>query len=326
MDSSLRTPSLPGRSACRADRRPSTAHGAPDGEDEDPLAVCGRGVVDVVAGGAHQHAPKLRDLAVLAPSTDAWGTGDQLDGSGQFLGEQGGLRQVVLTPPALDGADLQFRIGDNDDLHQLRRRSLITSAAGRPLPSWACCQARRRAASRAERSLASRSSPSSSRTRSSTVPSGREVGSSITSRPSLTRARRPLMPEDPTKRDIEDATGGARSNGGDRGRSSALRGCAGDRDALCAWLRLPRPRTGPNALRSALGVEERSGSTTRPADNRRRSTPWGHTSTLLRLRPRSWRRFRIRRLPKWGPDPWSARGHRLLSVLLVVAFRPRPRP
>ena len=85
-------------------------------------------------------------------------------------------------------------LGDDDVApHRLARRSARTSAAGRTRPVRAASRPRAIDASSAARSASSMSSPSSSTTRSSTVPSGRSVGSSTRRRPLCTRARSPCM-------------------------------------------------------------------------------------------------------------------------------------
>jgi len=155
--------------------------------------VVRRRVVQVVARRAQEDTPEAGNIAVPTPPTNSRRPGDQLDRCRQLFGEQPRRGQPVLAPPTIDRTDLQLRVGDDDNFHQRRRRSLRTSAAARPSPAWACRHALTSASSRSPRSAASRSSPSSSTTRSSTVPSGREVGSSTTSRPFFTRARTPLM-------------------------------------------------------------------------------------------------------------------------------------
>ena len=70
-----------------------------------------------------------------------------------------------------------------------RRSSSRIADAGRSRPASADFQDVESASFRARRSSSVRSSPSSSATRSTTVPSGRLVGSSRTSRPFSTRAR-----------------------------------------------------------------------------------------------------------------------------------------
>jgi hypothetical protein len=88
--------------------------------------------------------------------------------------------------------NLRVRFGRGEDLQAYRRRrssSRIRDAGWRP-PASADLQDVNNASCKARRSSLVRSSPSSSATRSTTVPSGKVVGSSRTRRPFSTRARR----------------------------------------------------------------------------------------------------------------------------------------
>ena len=110
----------------------------------------------------------------------------------QFVGEQVRRGSTISAPPILDFADLRVRFGRGDDLQAHRRRrssSRIRDAGWRP-PASADLQDVDNASCKARRSSLVRSSPSSSATRSTTVPSGKVVGSSRTRRPFSTRARR----------------------------------------------------------------------------------------------------------------------------------------
>ena len=121
-------------------------------------------------------------------------------------------RRRCRTPPsALGGTDSATRRGScatsrrfRESVHQLQvwfgqegspaaAQFVENPEAGRRRPDSADFQDAERASCSARRSSSVRSSPSSSATRSTTVPSGSVVGSSRTSRPFSTRARRRLM-------------------------------------------------------------------------------------------------------------------------------------
>ena len=86
-----------------------------------------------------------------------------------------------------------FRCDSDGQAHRRRRSTSGISAVGRRLPVSADFQDADSASCKARRSSLVRSSPSSSATRSTTVPSGKVVGSSRTRRPFSTRARRGLI-------------------------------------------------------------------------------------------------------------------------------------
>ena len=88
--------------------------------------------------------------------------------------------------------DLRVRFGRGEDrqAHRRRRSSSRIRVAGWRPPASADLQDVNNASCKARRSSLVRSSPSSSATRSTTVPSGKVVGSSRTRRPFSTRARR----------------------------------------------------------------------------------------------------------------------------------------
>ena len=110
----------------------------------------------------------------------------------EFVGEQVRRGSTISAPPILDFADLRVRFGRGEDLqaHRGRRSSSRIRDSGRRPPASADLQDVNNASCKARRSSLVRSSPSSSATRSTTVPSGKVVGSSRTRRPLSTRARR----------------------------------------------------------------------------------------------------------------------------------------
>ena len=137
----------------------------------------------------------------MAP--DMWCVAEEIESCREFGGEEVGRGSAIFAPPLVDGADLRisFRCGSDRQAHCRRRSSSRISWAGRRLPASADFQDAESASCKACRSSLVRSSPSSSATRSTIVPSGKVVGSSRTRRPFSTRARRGLIP--PTLRDSQ---------------------------------------------------------------------------------------------------------------------------
>jgi hypothetical protein len=124
--------------------------------------------------------------------TDHWRLRQQYEAVREFFAEEIGRCWPVAPPPFADRAYLRigFRCRDDRKVHRRVRNSSMISDARRTRPALTESQERASAACSAARSASVRSSPSSSATRSTTVPSGSVVGSSRTSRPFSTRARK----------------------------------------------------------------------------------------------------------------------------------------
>ncbi len=165
----------------------------PDGQDSH--VVFSNGVVDVVTGRAEKEAPYARHRRASVRTSEKWRLGNELECVGQFVEKRVRGGDSVLTPPDVDRANLGISLGCGDDrqLHRRWRSSSRISCAGRRRPASADFEEANNASCSARRSSSVRSSPSSSATRSRTVPSGRVVGSFRTRRPFSTRARRGLM-------------------------------------------------------------------------------------------------------------------------------------
>jgi len=147
------------------ERRPCSPSPMAKRENEH-LAVVGY-VVDVVPGPLQQHSPRTRHRRSTIKTTDS----------------------------LVDYADLGvgFRCGGDRQAHRRRRSSSRIADAGRRRPASADVHDADRVSCNARRSSSVRSSPSSSATSSTTVPSGNVVGSSRMRRPFSTRARRGFM-------------------------------------------------------------------------------------------------------------------------------------
>ena len=157
---------------------------------EHPGFVLNRRVVNVVARASEQQATHAAHRR----------TGDTND---QSVVRLKGVRRIRSTRPGTSPAQrgdclatnfrfrglcLRFRSESNRKAHRRLRNSSKTSEAGRRRPASADFQDAESASWRARRSSSVRSSPSSSATRSITVPSGKVVGSSSTIRPLRTCA------------------------------------------------------------------------------------------------------------------------------------------
>ncbi len=121
-------------------------------------------------------------------------TGKQLQNSKgvfELRGEHVDVRPV-LKPPGLLARDMFPRGGCEQDAPALQDAlsSFRISSASTSRPAATSASDSRRALCRAARSVSSSQSPGSSASSSISVPSGRSVGSSTTSRPARTRAFR----------------------------------------------------------------------------------------------------------------------------------------
>ena len=173
----------------RSDPTPRMPHGK-----HSHLVTAGN-VVDVIARLLQQNAPSAPDGRLPIETPDLWSDANNLERSGEFLEEEVWRRVPVVAPPIVNCADLDvgLRCGSNREAHRRWRSSSTIADAGRSRPASADSQDKERASCKARRSTSVRSSLSSSATRSMVVPSGRVVGSSRTSRPFSTRARRGLI-------------------------------------------------------------------------------------------------------------------------------------
>lgn len=152
-------------------------------------------VVDVIARSSQQNAASVTYRRAPITMADVWRTGDDVERGGKLVKKQVARGTAILSPPVVDRADLSvgLRCGGNWQAHRRWRNSSRIAEAGRTRPASAEAHAVDSAACSARRSSSVKSSPSSSATRSMTVPSGNVVGSSRMRRPFSTRARRGLM-------------------------------------------------------------------------------------------------------------------------------------
>jgi len=204
------------RSLGRSERWSQAAPGVPHCKHSH-LFTAGD-IVDVIACSFEQDTARIRYGRLPIGPPDMWRVAEQIKSCREFAGEQVGRGSAILAPPLVDGADLRisFRCGSDRQAHCRRRSSFRISSAGRRLPASADFQDAESASCKACRSSLVRSSPSSSATRSTIVPSGKVVGSSRTRRPFSTRARRAFIP--PTLRDSREA---GKTSGADARRCSA---------------------------------------------------------------------------------------------------------
>jgi hypothetical protein len=137
---------------------------------------------EVIARGSHQQPAHVRDRREAVWTPQLWSLGQQLAGARQFVRKRSG-GQPVRTPPRLDVADLELRLRrDADGERHCRRRSAMREDTGRSRPAAADSAEAASARCSACLSASVKSSPSSSATKSMTVPSGSVVGSSRTRR------------------------------------------------------------------------------------------------------------------------------------------------
>ena len=71
--------------------------------------------------------------------TDVWRVADERESRLKFVEKQGGRRNSMSLPPAIDDADLIVSLwsGANVEVHRRRRSSSISADAGRDLPASA---------------------------------------------------------------------------------------------------------------------------------------------------------------------------------------------
>lgn len=156
--------------------RSGPAHGAPHGQDDYVALV--NPVVNVIPARSQEYPTNIGNGGMRIVTPGQGRTVQQGERRGNFLGKQIRGGRPFPAPPAVDRAYLSCGFWGDDDArrHRRFRSSRSRSSAGRSLPALAETHAFRIARSRASRSLGMRSSPSSSTTRSKTVPSGRVVG------------------------------------------------------------------------------------------------------------------------------------------------------
>src|SRR5579864_2377312 len=152
-------------------------------------------VVHVISSALEQNPTRPWYRGKPIETADVGRVGDDAERCGQLVGKQVWRGRAIPSPPAVHFTDLLvcLRGGSDRQAHRRVRNSSRIADAGRRRPASADFQEADSASCKARRSSSVRSSPSSSTTRSTTVPSGRVVGSSRTSRPFSTRARRPLI-------------------------------------------------------------------------------------------------------------------------------------
>ena len=169
------------------DGRPPAATGTPDRADDHVPVV--EGVVDMAGHPAKVNASETRNVLVRLRCASS--REERHDPDGLFeLGCEDLRMDTVLKPPDLLALDLPVRGGRESDaaLVHRDRSSLRISSTSTNRPAATSLLDSRRALWSAARSASSSQSPGSSGRRSTSVPSGRSVGSSTTSRPALTRA------------------------------------------------------------------------------------------------------------------------------------------
>ena len=174
-------------------RRSNATLTVPDRDDRHFVLTWN--VVDVIARSSQQNAARVTYRRAPVKTTEVWRTGDDFERNGQFVKKKVARGAAILSPSVVDRVDLSVGLGCGGDrqAHRRWRNSSRIAEAGRRRPPSADVQDADSASCSARRSSTVRSSPSSSATRSITVPSGSVVGSSKTSRPFSTRARRGLM-------------------------------------------------------------------------------------------------------------------------------------
>jgi hypothetical protein len=152
-------------------------------------------IIEVIPSLAQQQPAHVRYGRGAIESAEHRGACQKMESRGEFVQKQIRCGGPVLAPPGVNFVNLclGLRCELQQQFHRFRRRSSNTSAAGREWPDSADCQESVRASWSAWRSSGDKSSPSSSATRSITVPSGSVVGSSSWSRPFFTRACSGLM-------------------------------------------------------------------------------------------------------------------------------------
>ncbi len=180
----------PSRCAFPAQVGTVTIDGAPDRDHAEHVTV--DDIVDVKSSGAEKQPPSSLVSRGLVQPADVRALREEFDSRCKFFFEKVGRLVPVCAPPEVDMKNCEINTGRDQDLqgHFLRALSSATSSrASRPCPACASARPVASEASKARRLSSLRSSPSSSTTRSRTVPLGKEVGSSITIRPSRTTAR-----------------------------------------------------------------------------------------------------------------------------------------
>ena len=169
------------------ERRPTLPACAPQGANDD--VVCVEREVQVAAQLPDVETPQVGRRGLRVGGSSSGEEGQDFDGLFEFGSEEILVVSVVKPPRplAVDVVVRRLREANATGL-QLDRSRLRMSVAStsRPASTSACDWAR--AACKAARSASSSQSPGSSGRSSISVPSGRFVGSSITRRPSRTRA------------------------------------------------------------------------------------------------------------------------------------------
>ena len=152
-------------------------------------------VVNVMARASQQNAPCTTNRRAPIETAEVWRTSHEVERSGEFFEEEIWRCTAVRAPPVVDDADLGVGFGCSSDrqAHRRWRNSSRIAVDERRRPASAEVQDADSASCSARRSASVRSSPSSSATRSRTVPSGSVVGSFRTTRPFSTRARSGAM-------------------------------------------------------------------------------------------------------------------------------------
>jgi hypothetical protein len=171
----------------RRGERPTTPMGAPERADDDVLFV--EGVVDVAGHLPKVDAAKAGHICAAVKRASSGEECQDAEGLFELSGEDLGVGPVCK-PPEFLANDLRARRRGQSDaaLAQCDRSSLRISSASISRPAATSASDSRSALWSAARSASSSQSPGSSGRSSNSVPSGRLVGSSTTSRPAVTRA------------------------------------------------------------------------------------------------------------------------------------------
>ena len=165
--------------------RPPTAACAPDGPHNHAISI--EREVDVDGDALQEDPAHSRDLRVAR--SDPWKCGDQVERAIEIRRKRLDVLAIGHPPVAL-AKDVATRGSGEQNLSALHveRSSRKTSSALTRRPASRSPSDWRRASCNAARSASSSQSPGSRGRSSTSVPSGRSVGSSNTSRPARTRA------------------------------------------------------------------------------------------------------------------------------------------
>ena len=170
-----------------AELRAAFATGSPECTDDDFTVI--ERVIEMGGDSPEVHASDARDGRVRVERSSAWKSRDDLQGLFKFFGEDLGML-AILEPPGFLELHMLLRCvrEANAPMLQRDRSSRRMTSASISRPALTSSSESRNARCNAARSSAVSQSPGSRGRSSTSVPSGRSVGSSTTSRPAFTRA------------------------------------------------------------------------------------------------------------------------------------------